>query len=47
VRYIDPGDGQYHVETFAKFVADYETGFTVDGAMTDQQLAAFTQIVHF
>ena len=47
VTYIDPGDGQFHNEPFMTFVADYERGFTLDPHMSDQQMAGFSQILHY
>jgi hypothetical protein len=47
VVYIDPGDGQSHVEPFMTFVADYERGFTLDPKMNDKQMAGFSQILHY
>jgi len=47
VNFIDPADGQRHTELFLTFVADYERGFTMNPGMTNQQMAGFSQILHY
>ncbi len=46
VKYIDPSDGQFHEMTFARFLGQHETGFTLR-PLTDAQLSQFSQIMHY
>jgi len=46
VKYVDPSDGQFHQMTFAQFLSQHETGFTMR-PLSNTQLGQFSQIMHY